>query len=142
MSVWKIFRRSVAVEPPPKADHDKGAKQVTPRVEIARPAKPRRGWFGRTFIEPVERLLGRLVRLVVILVGIIVAGIVCLVVISRWMPAPQAVTDSTPVAKVSPQSSAQNVAEKTKDPTRPDKTWVDPYTRKDGTKVKGHWRKN
>ena len=42
---------------------------------------PRRGWFARTFVEPVERLLGGLARLVVI----VVAGFARLIAVAAFL---------------------------------------------------------
>ena len=167
MSDWNIFRRSVAVEKTPQSKADpawdqiyseliaaeKETKSDSRRAAITAPAKPRRGWFGRTFVEPVKRFLSllivRLIRFVVTVVAILVAGNVCLTAIDRWWPAqdivtpaPQTFNSSTPAASSSPQSSSYSVSEKreTQKP-RPRETWVDPYTRKDGTHVNGHIRK-
>ena len=87
------------------------AKPLPPIPQMSRPDfstdLPRRSWFARTFVAPVERLLGGLARLVVTVFAIAIAGFVCLVVVTRFMPAPPAATPSTSVGGVTPKPRAE-----------------------------------
>lgn len=148
MSVWNALRRSVSVEKP-KADPawdrffeevvatEKGSKPVSPRAAMAPAPMPRRSWFARTFIEPVERLLKGAARVVVIVVAIAVSGMVTMGLIGTLAPSHDAARPSThtaaPVSAPSPVATTQRE-------DRPGFTWVDEHTR-DGKTVKGHWRK-
>lgn len=111
--------------------------------------KPVRGWFGRTFIEPVEQLLrpiSRFVRLVALFVIVLVVGVaggtLCLLLLAIWNPAPNVAPSAKPYATVSPVTAAEKIENDPKpQPSQTDRIWVDGYTRKDGVRVKGHWRR-
>lgn len=74
-------------------------KPLPPIPQPLRPAfsadLPRRSWFARTFVAPLERLVGGLAKLVVTAFAIAVTGFVCLAVLVRFMPA-SPVTPSMP----------------------------------------------
>ncbi len=90
--------------PPPRAKlvgrkAIQAVKPLPPIPQLSRPAfsadLPRRSWFARTFVAPLERLVGGLAKLVVTAFAIAVTGFVCLVVLVRFMPA-SPVTPSMP----------------------------------------------
>ena len=97
------------------------------------PAPPKRSWFGRL-------LRGIAIR-VAILVGIVFAGIVCLIVVGAFLPSPTTPTSPSGATTLTPQPVAKPQTPTAKT-APPDKVWVDEHTRDGGkTKVKGHWRK-
>lgn len=123
-------------------------------VVAGTPTMPRRGWFARTFLEPVERFLAGVARTIVRVVAIVVGGIVALALIGlvatiflpedRWRgsyivsPATRTVESPKPIT---PSTEANPPADKPPTEVKPGMVWVDGYTRKDGVRVKGYWRK-
>lgn len=128
MEVWNSLRRTVTRSPslpaappsPPDAAWDhffeevttaeqaKPSKHVPPRAAAASKALPRRGWLGRTFVAPVERLLAGLARLVVTVVAIAVGGIVFVAVLTKlpFGQSPDLVTTSVSIPD--PSSPAES----------------------------------
>lgn len=95
------------------------------------------------FARLIKRLLLAFVAVVLAIMAVLFGG-ACLFLFSR--PAPSLSSQQTYISPavpsapaVAPAGSAPKRSEPA--PSHPDKTWVDGYTRKDGTKVKGHWRK-
>ena len=75
------------------------AKPLPPSPQPSRVAftsgPQRRGWFARTFVDPIARLLGGLARLVLTVLALAVAGVVCLALASRFIPATPSSSPST-----------------------------------------------
>ena len=73
-------------------------------------------------------------------VAVLLLGLV-LITPRRKIEESTAPNRSAPLANFVQQPPQATIKQSAMDATKQTRTWVDPYTRKDGTRVKGHWRK-